>query len=69
MCIVVGIDVEASEEHLSLFYVTMEGPKDTLYEGGNFKLQMFVPKEYPFKPPKCLFTTPIYHVNVNELGK
>ena len=24
--------------------------------------------EYPFKPPKIIFTTPIYHCNINKNG-
>ena len=64
-----GIEIVASEEDIRHFYITFDGPRGTLYEGGKYNLEMYVPPNYPKIPPKCLFMTPIYHVNVNDLGK
>ena len=64
-----GIEIVASEEDIRHFYITFDGPRGTLYEGGKYNLEMYVPPDYPNIPPKCLFMTPIYHVNVNDLGK
>lgn len=38
-------------------------------QGGHFKLQVTLPKEYPFKPPIISFKTKIYHPNVSNDDK
>lgn len=34
--------------------------------GGQFKLELFLPEEYPMAPPKVRFLTKIYHPNIGE---
>jgi len=38
-------------QNLLKWNVTLFGPKGTPYEGGNFKLSVEFPNNYPFHPP------------------
>ena len=40
-----------------------------LLAGGVYKLELFLPEEYPMTPPKVRFLTKIYHPNVDRLGR
>ena len=48
--------------------VVLFGPMDTPYENGVFHLDVRIPDEYPFAPPKVRFITRIFHCNVSESG-
>jgi len=44
------------------------GPESSPYNGGIFNLDIQFSSEYPFKPPRIIFTTPIYHCNISKNG-
>uniref|UniRef100_A0A4W5QVP1 UBC core domain-containing protein n=1 Tax=Hucho hucho TaxID=62062 RepID=A0A4W5QVP1_9TELE len=44
-------------------------PPDTPYENGAFELYCQFGAEYPVKPPLVRFVTPVYHCNVNSVGR
>ena len=40
------------------------GPKNSIFEGGKYDLEIKFSLEYPTKPPSVKFLTPIFHPNV-----
>jgi ubiquitin-conjugating enzyme E2 D/E len=56
------------ETDITKWVGTIFGPEGTPYYNGIFYLSITFSNEYPFKPPKIYFTTPIYHCNISERG-
>ncbi|KAJ4356326.1 Ubiquitin-conjugating enzyme 13 [Didymosphaeria variabile] len=71
-----GISAVPHDDNLRYFDVTIDGPAQSPYEGtllppfgGVFKLELFLPDDYPMTPPKVRFLTKIYHPNIDRLGR
>ena len=45
----------------------IKGPIDTCYQGGIFDVDIIMPDDYPFKPPKMKFDTKIWHPNISSV--
>uniref|UniRef100_A0A914CBB0 E2 ubiquitin-conjugating enzyme n=1 Tax=Acrobeloides nanus TaxID=290746 RepID=A0A914CBB0_9BILA len=63
-----GILIEVNENNLMKIKAQVTGPEESCYEGGIFKVDIQVPSDYPFRPPKCRFETKIWHPNVSSEG-
>lgn len=63
-----GIFVEPSE-NLRVWKVRIAGPESSPYKDGIFDLEVSVPDDYPFSPPRLRFTTKIYHPNIDDSGR
>ena len=55
---------EVTIEDLNRIDVKFYGPKGTPYEGGVWKVRVYLSEQYPFKPPGILFLNKIYHPNI-----
>lgn len=64
-----GVNATPYEDNMRYFNVLIAGPMDSPYEGGVFKLELFLPAEYPMGAPKVRFLTKIYHPNIDRLGR
>ena len=51
------------------FVCYISGPANTAYEGGLFQFDILFPNSYPFKYPKIMFNTKIFHPNVLKSGE
>lgn len=41
-------------DNLFEWAIVIDGPKDTVYEGGTFFAELFISKNYPFEAPEVL---------------
>ncbi|KAH7099143.1 ubiquitin-conjugating enzyme/RWD-like protein, partial [Auriculariales sp. MPI-PUGE-AT-0066] len=62
------ITLKPAESNLFEWVATLPGPEGSPYESGRFDIQLSLPHNYPFAPPKVAFKTKIYHMNIASTG-
>jgi len=63
-----GISAFPDGDNLLSWIGTVEGPKDSVYDGLKYKLRLEFPAGYPYQSPTVKFTTPCFHPNVDTHG-
>lgn len=61
-----GITAELVDSNLTHWKGTITGPEGTPYEKGFFVVDIQIPKDYPFQPPKMRFDTKVWHPNISS---
>ncbi|KAF2669423.1 putative ubiquitin conjugating enzyme [Microthyrium microscopicum] len=61
------IEIEVLRDDLNNLRGRFPGPPDTPYEGGIYSVEIKIPSEYPFRPPKMKFETKVWHPNVSSV--
>ncbi|GAA5865021.1 hypothetical protein JCM8547_007684 [Rhodosporidiobolus lusitaniae] len=61
-------EVTLVNDNMQEFYVRFNGPAETPFAGGSWKIHVELPDGYPYKSPSIGFTNKIFHPNIDELS-
>lgn len=60
-----GITVLLDDKDITSVEALIDGPQDTPYYGGRFRVKLTIGKDFPQSPPQGFFLTKIFHPNVS----
>ncbi|KAI4837160.1 ubiquitin-conjugating enzyme E2 [Plasmodium brasilianum] len=60
------IDAHIKDSNIFEWVGFIKGPAGTPYEDGHFILDITIPNDYPYNPPKIKFNTKIWHPNISS---
>eukprot|EP00400_MALV-I_sp_L67-5_P000599 gene599-1018_t len=63
-----GYKIEVTSTNITKWTVSLAGPRESVWEGGVWKMSVNFPNDYPMKPPKMKFLTKIWHPNIGSDG-
>lgn len=61
-------EVTLVNDNMQEFYVRFNGPSETPFAGGIWKIHVELPDQYPYKSPSIGFINRIFHPNIDELS-
>ncbi|XP_045445560.1 ubiquitin-conjugating enzyme E2 S [Melitaea cinxia] len=64
-----GIKLVLRDDDLTDVVALIDGPADTPYAGGVFRVRLALGREFPAAPPRAYFLTKIFHPNVSAAGE
>ncbi|KAJ1434134.1 ubiquitin-conjugating enzyme/RWD-like protein, partial [Ochromonadaceae sp. CCMP2298] len=64
-----GVYAAPVDDNMTTLEAEIIGPAETPYSEGRFKLAVTLGVKYPFEPPQVRFITPVYHPNIDSMGR
>ncbi|CAH4037073.1 ubiquitin-conjugating enzyme E2 S [Pieris brassicae] len=64
-----GIKLLLRDDDLTDVVALVDGPAETPYAGGVFRVRLVLGREFPTVPPRAYFLTRVFHPNVSSVGE
>lgn len=64
-----GVRLVMNPEDALDIQAIIEGPTQTPYEGGSYRVKICLGADFPSQPPKAVILTRIFHPNISPIGE